>query len=68
MEFQELITFIGTLATPYSESDIVRFNLLYQRIYRQLSRDEKRRAEEFVDILIAGVEKKAWSAKIYGVV
>ena len=66
--FQELNTLINAMASPYGQGDIVRFNLLYQRIYPQLSRDEKRRAEEFVDALIAGVEKEEWTSQIYGVV
>lgn len=67
-QFLELQTTFGTFKPPYGKGDIVRFNLLYQRIYNQLNREEKRRAEEFVDALIANVESQELASRIFGVV
>ena len=66
--FLELSNLFHTLDSPYSLGDIARFNLLYQRIYAQLNRIERHRAEELVDALIDGLENREWAAKIYGVV
>jgi len=67
-EFQELQRWFSSVDPPYSLEEIVEFNRIYRRIYRLLGREERRRAEEIVDALIAGVGDQAWAAKIYGVV
>lgn len=64
----EINELFNSLAKPYGESEIVRFNLAYRRIYPQLSRTEKRRAESLVDALIDNLEHKSLAPKIYGVV
>lgn len=66
--FTELQALFATLQPPYGASDIRRFNQIYKRIYGDLSSLERRRAEEFVDDLIAGVERRELAPKIFGVV
>ncbi|HUL10575.1 MAG TPA: hypothetical protein VLU73_00155 [Methylococcaceae bacterium] len=68
LPFCELEDLFLELKKPYGHADIVRFNLLYMRIYKQLERDERRQAETFVDALIEGVEKEELRSKIFGVV
>lgn len=53
---------------PYGLHDIFRFNALYRQAYPALSREEKRRIEEFVDMMIAGVADRRLIPKIFGVV
>jgi len=67
-EFAELQTVFRGLSAPYTGDDIARFNLAYKYIYGRLSPAERRRAEEFVDTLIAGVERKELAQSIFGVV
>ncbi len=64
----ELEMLFGSLKMPYDQTEIVRFNLAYQRVYPCLSRTEKRRAEQLVDALIDDLEQKGLASKIYGVV
>jgi hypothetical protein len=66
--FNELRTFFQSLQPPYTLHHIREFNAIYRRIYPALSREEKRRAEDFVDSLIEGLERKDWAPKIFGVV
>lgn len=56
-EFLRLRTVFNGLKRPYEPGDIVRFNLLYSRIYNRLDEHERRCAEEFVDALIADVDR-----------
>lgn len=67
-EFLDLQMLFNELQAPYGLADILRFNSAYRPIYGRLSPEEKRRAEEFVDALVAGVEKKQLAPKIFGVV
>jgi hypothetical protein len=67
-EFLELQMLFQELEPPYKLGDILRFNSAYRPIYRQLLPEEKRRAEEFVDALVAGVENRRLAPKIFGVV
>lgn len=67
-DFDQLRRYFLSISPPYSLSNIRDFNRLYRTIYPTLSRDEKRRAEDFVDALIDGVEKKEFASKIFGVV
>lgn len=67
-EFIELQEVFRSLEKPYGLADILLFNRTYQRIYGRLGREEKRRAEEFVDALIEGVERRKLVSKIFGVV
>lgn len=66
--FDELRSYFVSIAPPYTLTHIRHFNGIYRRIYPLLTRDEKRRAEDFVDALIDGVERKEWACKIFGVV
>lgn len=66
--FDELRRYFMGIEPPYSLQHVREFNRIYGRIYPILSKDEKRRAEDFVDALIAGVERREWAEKIYGVV
>ena len=66
--FDELRKYFYGLTPPYTLDDIRGFNAIYGAIYPLLVREERRRAETFVDELIAGVEKKEWACKIFGVV
>lgn len=54
-EFLEIQTLFHSLKRPYGAGDITRFNLAYSRMYPRLNRQERRRAEAFVDLLIAGL-------------
>jgi hypothetical protein len=65
-EFQELQAWFGKHRPPYSLQDILTFNAIYQRDYRHLSPEEKRRAEELVDALIEGAGRREWEARVFG--
>lgn len=67
-EFDELKDLFYTLEQPYGLKEIYRFNHTYERIYRNLRREEKRRAEMFVDALIEGIKTPDLACKIFGVV
>ncbi len=67
-KFSELKQYFYGLKPPYTLEDIRGFNAIYGDMYSILAREERRRAEAFVDELIAGVEKKEWACKIFGVV
>ncbi len=67
-EFLDLQFLFHDLKRPYGLNDILRFNRAYRKIYAHLGREEKRRAEEFVDALIEGVERKELKSRIFGVV
>ncbi|MCU0735884.1 MAG: hypothetical protein MUF20_10230 [Methylotetracoccus sp.] len=64
----ELEGYFSGIRPPYTLNDIWNFNRLYRRLYPVLNRDEKIRAEQWVDRLIDNVERKEWASKIYGVV
>jgi len=66
--FQEISQWFQASRPPYTIQDIIRFNALYKRGYPVLSREEKRRVEEWVDTLIEGVEDRTLIPKIFGVV
>jgi hypothetical protein len=65
---QELNELFNNLQKPYGRGEIVRFNLAYQKLYPNLSRHEKRRAEALVDALLVNLEDERLASKIYGVV
>jgi hypothetical protein len=67
-EFTELRSLFLSLEQPYGTDEIARFNRLYKRIYSRLSLSERLRAEEFVDELIAGIEREELACRIFGVV
>lgn len=67
-EFTELQSLFHGMAAPYGAEHITQFNRLYKDIYGRLSSAERRRAEEFVDELIAGVEREELVPRIFGVV
>lgn len=67
-EFTELRGLFLSLEQPYGADEIARFNRLYKRIYGRLSLPERLRAEEFVDELIAGIEREDLACRIFGVV
>lgn len=64
----ELERYFSDVRPPYDLHDIRNFNRLYQRLYPVLDRDDKMRAEEWVDRMIDNVERKEWASRIYGVV
>ena len=65
---QELNDLFNSLQKPYGQSEIVRFNLAYQRLYPNLSRSERLRAEKLVDALLVNLEDENLASKVYGVV
>jgi hypothetical protein len=67
-EFQAINQWFHSTHPPYCFHDIHTFNTLYKHAYPALSREEKRRVEEFVDKLIEGVESPNLAPKIFGVV
>ncbi len=66
--FQQLQDYFKSIEPPYGLEDIRGFNAIYRRIHPALNRDERRRSEELVDILIDKVEHKDLAANIFGVV
>ena len=67
-EFIELQDIFYKLARPYGFNEIFHFNQIYERVYRNLINEEKRRAEMLVDVLIDGLETPNLACKIFGVV
>lgn len=67
-EFIELHDFFHRLEQPYGLKEIFHFNQTYERVYRKLQREEKRRAEMLVDALIEGLETPNLASRIFGVV
>jgi hypothetical protein len=67
-EFDQLRRYFQEISPPYSLSNVREFNRIYRTIYPVLTREEKRRAEDFVDSLIEGLEKREFASKIFGVV
>ena len=67
-DFHQLQRLFQALKKPYGTTEIRHFNRLYSRLYADLSPHEKRRAEEWVDDLVAHVERPELAATIYGVV
>jgi len=67
-EYQGLHRVFQELEQPYGLQEILRFNRAYQPIYQRLPPAEKRCAEELVDALVEGVERRELRAKIFGVV
>ena len=67
-EFVALHSLFKSLERPYTLNDILTFNRTYQPIYSLLKPEEKRRAEEFVDAMVEGVEHRGLASKIFGVV
>jgi hypothetical protein len=66
--YEELMQFCRQLTAPYTEHDIRAFNALYRCIYPRLSREERRRAERLVDLMIDGLASRELASLIYGVV
>jgi hypothetical protein len=67
-EFRAIYEWFRTTPPPYCLHDILNFNYLYKQAYPVLSREEKRRIEEFVDSMIDNVECPKLVKCIYGVV
>ncbi|QFY43792.1 hypothetical protein F6R98_15115 [Candidatus Methylospira mobilis] len=67
-EFTELCELFNKLEQPYGLKEILHFNQIYERIYWNLRREERRRAEMLVDSLIDGLETAHLAARIFGVV
>lgn len=67
-EFSEIRQFFAVHKEPYRLEHIFQFNKLYGRVYFQLSKEEKRRSEEFIDKFIDGLEDRRLASKIFGVV
>ncbi|MBS1212925.1 MAG: hypothetical protein H6R26_1542 [Proteobacteria bacterium] len=67
-DYQELNSVFNKLQKPYGQGEITRFNTAYQRVRHDLSRHEKRRAEDFVDALLADLADEDLATKIFGVV
>ncbi len=67
-EFLDLQRLFHSLERPYGLLAILRFNRAYEAVYWRLGTEERRRAEEFVDKLIEGVERSELKARIFGVV
>ena len=55
-EFLKLENLFRSLPNPCGLDGAVRFNLLFSHLYPQLSPAERRRAEAFVDALMANLE------------
>lgn len=66
--YEEIMQFCRNLTAPYTEHDIRAFNAIYRCIYPQLSREERRRAERLVDLMIDGLASRNLASLIYGVV
>lgn len=64
----ELDGYFSSVRPPYTLGDIRDFNLMYRRIYPTLSSEQRALAEEWVDAMIANVEREELASKIYGVV
>jgi hypothetical protein len=67
-EMGELVTLFNSLRKPYGQGEIVRFNLVYQRLYPHLTRSEKQCAEKLVDALLDNLADEGLAPKVYGVV
>ena len=67
-DFQQLQRLFRALKKPYGAIEIRHFNRVYARLYPELTPHEKRRAEEWVDELVAQVERPELAQQIYGVV
>ncbi len=67
-DYRELKGLFHTLQKPYGLGEIARFNICYTRVHRDLSRQEKRRAEDFVDALLADLANEDLATRIFGVV
>lgn len=66
--YQELMEFCRNINAPYTEHDVRAFNAIYRYTYPTLSREEKRRAECIVDLMIEGLQQRNLASLIYGVV
>lgn len=66
--YEELMQFCRHLTAPYTEHDVRAFNAIYRCTYRNLTREERRRAERLVDLMIDGLESRDLAPLIYGVV
>lgn len=66
--YEELMEFCRNLSAPYTEHDVRAFNAIYRCTYRSLTREERRRAERLVDLMIDGLESRELAPLIYGVV
>jgi hypothetical protein len=64
--FEILATVFSHIHPPYKREDVIAFNNVYRRIYKQLANHEKAHAERMVDFLIEGLEDRGHAALIYG--
>jgi hypothetical protein len=56
-DFGCLQSFFLSLKRPYRPGEVVRFNRAYLRMYRELTSEQRMRANEWADTLVA--DKKA---------
>ena len=62
-----LVEHFNQMQAPYRAEEIRAFNQIYRKIYRNLSRWDRRVAEGIVDQLISGAEMPEHATLIYGV-
>ena len=55
-DFQHLQSFFLGLKTPYRPGEVVRFNRAYLRMYRELTSEQRIRANEWADKLVADLK------------
>ncbi len=55
-DFQHLQSFFLGLKRPYRPGEVVCFNRAYLRMYRELTSDQRIRANEWADTLVAGMK------------
>ena len=67
LDYEELSRWFSMTPSPYSEKDVLDFNRIYRRVYPLLSRQEQRKAEWLVDVIISHLERPNLAALIYGV-
>lgn len=66
-QYTGLVNVFQAMSPPYREGDVRAFGTIYARIYKDLPRDERQRAEKLVDLVIEGLERRESAALIYGV-
>ena len=67
-KLEALSRYVDTLSPPFGIREIIRFNAIYRSIYADLTSDERRQAETYVEMLMEGVDQPAHAARIFGVV
>ena len=65
--YTELHGLFKSFNPPHEEQDVRAFSAAYRRIYPTLAREERKRAEWLVDLMIERIERKELAELIYGV-